>query len=345
MNALDWLTLSIVLMLCGAGTMTDLRIGKVRNAHLLIALMLGLAIAGVHAFQTPPSMPNCLTWCVNVLCAVGAALILYIMDIWAPGDAKMYLCLAMLYPRGAYVARPGNVFPALNFLIQSFALGYLFLIFTGWGRRRKITFSAFTPSKKQGGLLRYGCNLGFLVGMQTLVSYWFPAFFEDNQIFCLLIGIVSGLWLSRKLPIVWKWIGAAGFLWYLIDIALQRIWLESAFVLLVSLLLAWLMECLDNLARSTSYREIDAKDVRAGMILSHVSILAMQHAIDPHIPRVTTETRRSRLSSLQAEAIRRWGAKTKEPLSIVEMLPFAPFIALSVLVELVRYGLFVAGRG
>lgn len=81
-------------------TYTDIRFRKIKNIHLVFAIMFGL-IAYIHliaSHQIPFNMK--LVW--NVLIGMGIGLLLYFTDTWGAGDAKLFTVYCLLMPTEKY---------------------------------------------------------------------------------------------------------------------------------------------------------------------------------------------------------------------------------------------------
>lgn len=320
------------------GAMTDLRSGKVRNLHLLTGLVFGIILACLSTVMGLFSFESQWGWTINLGLSCALAFFFYCTDVWAPGDAKLFLTLVILYPFNLYPAPDDNIFPALDIVVFSFALGYIWLIVASRGRDRN-------QAKRQRRFLPRTIfpillNIGFATGIQSAIYLVIPSFYQSNRVLCLLgiIGIAYALrhW-ARRLHIL---VGMIGLVSFFVEGIIALDWASAMFTLLEGIFIAWLVEELNARAASNSYRSIPGEELRAGMILSFGTIVAMNRCIDPALPRVTTENRRSRINLQQAEAVQRWCKNTGLPVTIVEMIPFAPFIAASVFLMLLRYTIF-----
>jgi hypothetical protein len=344
MTFFDGLLLAIILAICCTGAYTDIRFGVVKNRQLVVALLGATLVSLLQWIQGPPSASEIYDWGINITCALGLSVVFYLQDLWAPGDAKLFLCMAAIYPRGLYAARVGNVFPSLNFAVSAFALGYLYLVFQALVRHERVSSVDISSCFGSGKAKDYVINVGIAIGLQAMLGVFWPAFFTENKALCLLVIVSIGIAARRYVPRARVAAGAIGFLYYLFEIIRWCSWLSFGSMLLYALVLAVAIQLLQALTKSAVYRDVSADGVHAGMILSLGSVVAMQKCIDPDLPRRTSENRRSRMTQAQAEAVRRWGEKTGNPISIVEMLPFAPFIALSAIMEFGRFALWYMGR-
>ncbi len=328
----------LVASLAALGGATDVRCGKVRNAHLLAGLGIGALIwlMGLIAGEFSPA--SLCRWALNLALSAGFAIFFYRMDIWAPGDSKLFLAIAALYPPEFYPAPDGNLFPALDIIIFAFALGYLWIVIVSPVSEREKRPRISGISLRSAPSVAMG--MGFAMGAQCALNRLFPAFFQANQALCILC-IVGAAWLARRFgKYLFPILAAAGAIALIAEFGASPDWKAGAFILLRGALIAWIIEILNRRAEANSYRGIPGEALRPGMILSLGSVLAMSRCVDPVLPRATTESRRSRLSAAQAEAVRRWCKNAGRDVVIVEMIPFAPFIAASVLVTLMRYAAF-----
>lgn len=331
------LALSIALL----GAITDIRYGRVKNRHLLIAFLAWLTVVSVdsianHTFVLPAG-----ALAINLGLAFAASLVFYLSDIWAPGDCKLYLLIALTFPMGGYITREGNVFPALDMVVYSFALGYIGLLAASLLKRRK-----GEPREKgrrleiQSGrkrLLSITANIGLISSVNTLLDIYAGDFYFANQMLCTLalIGIICAL--QNRADRTRTILGFLGIALFIAQMITYGAWLSGLISVAESLIIALIIELINSRVRKNTYREISGEEVRPGMILSYATIWDMQNCIDPELPTVTTENRRSRITPTQAEAVRTWCKNARRPVVIVEMMPFAPFIALAVAAQAARF--------
>ncbi len=327
--------LALVLLIAGLGAFTDIRYGRVRNNHLIIALGLWIMLAVSEALFLQPSV-KILPLAVNSILSIIAAITLYLTDIWAPGDCKLYITISLIFPMRAYVVREGNIFPALDFVVYAFALGYIFLLAMTLLRRTapKIKPRPLFSLKHYVSIL---VNAGTISFMNILLNAYMPEFLCSNQILCILSSAILICILHKRVDSTRKIIGFAGLGYILYQSILFGSWLNTCTSLAVSLVTASAIEFINNQARVNTYREISADEVRPGMILSFVSLWAMQKGTNPELPQTTTENRRSRLTQRQAEAVKTWCRNAHSNVVIVEMMPFAPFIAGATVIQVLRF--------
>lgn len=307
---------------------SDVRTGRVKNTLLIGFLFIG-ATFHICSYLFGEMLWNSYKlWLLNLAISFAAAILLYRTDIWAPGDAKLFLVVAMGFPEKFYAAGEGNVFPSIGFIVYSFAAGYIWLVISSWWKKKPIRFQSEKISALS--ILK---GIGFSVGLQSLIQYVSYDFFADNIVLLVLCIIGFGLYLQRKSFRIYSWIGTIGFAVYLIDIILEGQWTHSVVSVVMGIIIAVIISFLNMHIHNSLYKEIYENEVHPGIILSYASILSMQNCIDPDLPHSTTENRRSRINEKQAEAVKRWCKNAKSTVTIVEMLPFVPFFAFAVVLE------------
>ena len=318
------------------GAFTDIRSGCVKNSLLLTVLTIWLLLtvsefSVLHSSSTPLFLLT-----INVIFAVIVSVMFYLTDIWAPGDCKLYIVITLIFPMRAYAVREGNIFPALNFVIYAFALGYVFLLAMTFARRtsRRITVKPNLNAKHAASVM---ANAGTISFLNILLNICAPKFYYANQMLCISASVVLICLLQRNADTARKVIGFTGLLCFLLQSVLRCALLNACLGLAESLVIASAIEYINTRTRANTYREIPGEEVRPGMILSFATLWAMRKYTDPELPRTTTENRRSRLTQRQAEAVKTWCRNAGCNAVIVEMMPFAPFIAASVAIEVLLF--------
>ena len=326
----------LVLFIAGLGAFTDISSGCVRNKHLIVALVLWVMLAVTEAFLFHSSPVNILSITLNAILSVVTAIIFYITDIWAPGDCKLYIVISLIFPMQAYVVREGNIFPALDFVVYAFAVGYVFLLTTTLTRKtaKKINLRPNFSLKHYFSIL---ANAGTISFLNVLLNTCAPEFFYANQVLCVLSFATLTFILQKKANTAKKIIGFTGIVYILIQSILSGSWISTCMSLTVSLIVASIIEYISRRGRANTYREISGDEVRPGMILSLSSLWAMRKCTDPELPTTTTENRRLRLTQRQAEAVKTWCGNAHSNIMIVEMMPFAPFIAGAAVIQVLRF--------
>ena len=322
----------LVLCVAGIGAFTDIRSGHVRNIHLVVALVLWLILAVSESFFLHSSSANIFSHALNVILSAITAVIFYLTDIWAPGDCKLYIIISLIFPMRAYVVREGNIFPALDFVVYAFALGYIFLLAMTLSRKTDTKIN-LRPNFSMKHYVSILSNAGTISAVNILLHTYAPEFFRANQVLCVLCSAALIIILQKEANATRKIIGLAGLIYSIFSGSYLNVCISLA----LSLIVASVIECITNRVRANTYREISGDEVRPGMILSFASLWAMRKCIDPELPQTTTENRRSRLTQHQAEAVKTWCRNAHSNVIIVEMIPFAPFIAGATVIQVLRF--------
>ena len=182
-------------------------------------------------------------------------------------------------------------------------------------------------------LLRMVTAFGFSMLINNLLSTWFSTFYESNRTLCILM-IIWGCFLLGKQP---QWVMITVAVLSGIGIMISpstRVLLPSySFGFVLSGCVALLMGVLTRTMRKSNYQEIAPGQLVAGMVLSAYTYTRFPNPTLLSQDR-WVESRRSRLNQEQADAVRAWALRKKEPVLIVRMIPFAPFIAAGTVLEL-----------
>ena len=318
---------------------TDLTIGKVKNQQIIISLVIWLLSLVISILTA--GIDNYLSfwpYILNFLFSFLLSLFFYFTDIWAPGDIKIFLLLVLIFPFQCYSCKMGNVFPSLDIIIFSFAAGYIYLLVK----------SIFYPqrnspqSSKQSFFSAEKCkffisNVGCCCSFHLLMNYLFPEFYHSNYSLFVLLSVGLIYYADKHFHKIKYTAGFILLILFFIISVLTGYYKEQVISIIVSFLLAALLNELDSIIGKNSYAEIQGTDVRPGMILSYLTILNMQKCIDPDIPRATTESRRSRITPAQALAVQKWCKNTRRSITVVEMMPFVPLISVSVIIQIIRF--------
>ena len=85
-----------------------------------------------------------------------------------------------------------------------------------------------------------------------------------------------------------------------------------------------------EIADKYNYKEIKTDDIKEGQILSFKTVLCFNASKVKGLPITTTEDFRSRITSEQAESIKKWknSKNGQDTITIVRKLPFAIFITI-----------------
>lgn len=341
MNIVNGLEMLLWICLGTLAFYTDIRWGKVYNKHLLFFLLVGFLVKLIQFYVGSEWVG---IWLLGLATSGGMAVFLYSMKIWAAGDAKFYVTLLFLTPCSLTKWLPPGL-PGFTIAVCVFSLGYAYLLvetlyLLGKNLRK---FKLFGLEKS----VALNKNAIFLVIIRFYFSYAISslaqlilykvipdAYLTYKGVFTLLQVFVL-IWIIKKTQ-WWK-------TQYVLIIAtfcylLSHIYMFSSGTLLSmnSLLVVIIVAAARLIGQFFNYQTIPIEQLKAGMVLSYDSVLGFYGSKVKGLPLSTTESTRSRLREEEVQSISRW-SKTKRgenQIRIVRHIPFAPFIFLGMIAQL-----------
>lgn len=338
---MQYIYAAIAICIAVIGGITDIRYGRVKNKHLIYALACLVCTFVIDCLIHKSISIDILSVALNMVLSIAVTVLLYIKDIWAPGDGKLFLLISLTYPRLLSPCLAGNIFPALDIVIYSFAIGYVALLVSALARRDDTNSKDISVTTLKNlswtRIVNVIANIGLVSIIDTGLQYLSPEFLESNRSLCTLSMIAVVYLANKKIPIVRQVVGFIGLCAFISITYMNGIWSSMIMTIVQSTIISVFVEILNERIDKNSYRTITGAEIKPGMILSHASIWDLQNCIDPALPHSTTETRRSRLTVTQADAVKLWCKNAKRNVTIVEMLPFAPCIAIATIIHLIRF--------
>lgn len=117
------LLLWLIILVVGALTsFTDIQERKIKNIHLIVAAVLGVCLH-IWALLIQIVLPGPLL--LNILLAAVGSFLLFINNIWRPGDAKLFIVYALLMP--SHIYEKTVPLPGIAHFINTFLAGVIFL--------------------------------------------------------------------------------------------------------------------------------------------------------------------------------------------------------------------------
>lgn len=345
MTIIESFQLLLLLALCIATSVTDIKGGKIPNRYLLFAAAPATVLNVLYYIVYVPNLA--LNFGINLLVIVIVSVLLYVYRVWAAGDSKLLIMIVYLLPARIFYPASLSLSPTVEVIILTFSMAFVYLIFESifLGIREKSLFSV-----KQIKL-----NAWKFIGQYLLSTLYLVLFNEILYIpsissfainnpslvmlanMLLILSVANVEAFKNKILIGISIAAAVGLM------VLEKGLILSAFnYLLLALSLAVILIRL--FAEKYNYRIIFTSTLKKGMVLSWASIALFAPSKIHGLPNSTTEDMDSRLTDKQVEDIKRWGdSKYGQPeLSIVRKLPFAIFISVGVIVfsivRLIAYG-------
>jgi hypothetical protein len=335
---LEFISLFLSACLCVVCTKSDTTEGIIHNKILLAfavaAIALDCAYYGLFAADI------LYDFLPNLLVVAIFSLYLFYSHIFAGGDCKMIIVLALLYPARCYIVYRESVltlFLAIGFAILA---GYIYLL---------VTSIKAIVTKRVSFTWEYAKSylLNFLKSYLSAMVYII-------LINCILIlfdrfGFAINPWISRCICMVVAWSVGRYPVFKKLYLLLPAFSISVVFSLItrtmpVSLnpenyaLVLILMLCQMTI-KTTIYEKVRVEQLQKGMILTTLSSVLMQSSITRGLPGISTEDLKSRLALDEIESIKIWAKATHtEELSVVKKIPFAVFISFGFVCYFVIWG-------
>ncbi|MBI2134884.1 hypothetical protein HYU09_02760 [Candidatus Woesearchaeota archaeon] len=135
--AADVLTMLLLPALLFVGIVTsyeDIKIGKIRNKWIILALVYSLAavlltIVLLYMQNEPISSFYIKQYFTNMAFALFVGLLIWLSNLWSAGDAKLFLAYAALIPLSFYQFGYINYFPSFIVMINTFTPFLIFYLY------------------------------------------------------------------------------------------------------------------------------------------------------------------------------------------------------------------------
>lgn len=329
---LVYLQCTIAIILCIISSFTDIKSKKIYNKILVIFVCLSSIIYIIFYNEIEY---NFLLQFVNVLVSILISFLFYYYNIWAAGDAKLFIILSFIIPRSIYEANILNLFPSVILLVIIFIVAYLYVII-----ETIILYIKKIPKVE----IKFEKNYSLYTKVYEYITIYFPIALVNNSIYRLIPEIAQ---YNKVLILIIN---------MLLGIQISNMKSNKNFLLIISLILDTIYYCIfgfeitinnllillviiitmeiKNASNKYNFTEINTNDIKEGMILSIQSSMLFLNSRVKGLPKISTETTSSRLTNNEVESIKRWQKtkKGKDKLIVVKYLPFAPFILVGTLV-------------
>ena len=320
---------------------TDIRYKKAYNKVLIFFMPAGLGIQISSMVMSSDIVPMIIA---NMLAAIIISAVFYARQIWAAGDAKVFMIVVSLIAYRLYSPEESYTLPALYIIGFTFTIAVIYIMLESL----VLFICELRVNKKIKHEIK---NLNF--STQSLLT-WLLAFLAvdsfDNILFLLrknfifenriLLAITNILFtiaimslIKNKFARILSLMVIAViriFLMFFIAIPFPLLSFANIFVVLITV-------CMRRFAERYNNRTIKTSDIKAGDVLTREAIIFMLPSKVNGLPNYTDETTRCRISQSEADAIKRW-EKSKYGLpdiKIVRTIPFTPFIFLGTIICLI----------
>lgn len=332
MQILSIIAATLVCILGGISSYSDIKYKKSFNRHIVVFLIAGIAVQIVSVAINPGQWVWTLS---NIALTFIVSILFYSFRIWAAGDAKLFITMILLLPYQMYIHSVLSIFPALVILECVFLIALLYTI-------AESTVFAVIDFKKHGFaiLKRFVPKITKSLVLSCLVTFFIidtcdaillcthnPILLGNRQLFVIInlliaVSIISMIDKSKWKPLIIAAFAVIRFALYFTTKAtapMLSIW--SIGIIAVTIIVR-------NFTGQYNYRKIPVSQLQVGNVLSRASLIPMLPSLVKGLPKYTDETTRCRLTADEVDAIKRWEHSKygQSHVVIVRTLPFAPFI-------------------
>jgi len=331
------LTLIIVILIiigCSVSTYSDIKCGKISNKVVLVYGSIPV-LCNWLSFSVEG---DCFYYIANSLLVIIIAVLLYAFHVWAGGDCKMMIFIALATPVGMYWNFDVLSYNFCFIYAFIFSFGFIYICFDnilmfyrkkGNINKRRIIAEFQTSIYKYLKTIIYLSAIGHIYLVFIYPHVEIPVVLYTLLCIAFILSIHKVPLFSKNWVVVLVAIGDITFFLVTGNLAISTMW--STYVIVIVLML------LRVVSKTFNYEDINTCDVKRGMILSQETSIIMQQSRVKGLPTVSDESLKSRLNEEEAEAIRRW-ANSKyglDSIRIVRKIPFAIFITAGLIAYLV----------
>lgn len=334
MIIVESLLLTLLLVTLAVSSYTDCRESLIHNALLLrtgiAAIVLDIMYYLFYGQQ------YIIDFLLNsgVLILIGLAL--YAFRIWAAGDSKLLIFVALAIP-GRLYGLQGREEAGILIVLLAFITAFCWVTAHGLyvGIREKNIFARSKMSRMKIHPVRTFASYVMLVGViqifDCLLRIIMPAaIFQAGMMMqaCYCLLVIFMLYVRRKMN-VQKIMLTAGLSWLAVLALVSMGIYQLRYTVSLSILFwALLLIGLRLLVEKYSFQVIPTSEVKAGQILTAATVLKFTRSRVKNLPDCLTGDLDARLTAAEAESVHRWEkSKYGEPtVVIVRKIPFAIFI-------------------
>ena len=309
---------------------SDFCVGKIPN--VAIAAGAAFAIIGNILYFCIAGQARIWEFAINAFSAVLIAFAMYALHIWAGGDVKLFSLLPLLIPADLYKQKAP--LPIVTIYILVFSVAFMYLVAESIVLFLKKEKAVSNASLRLSAKAVLSCMVS-VITLQTILRLVFGVLYYEYLPVFLLLNVLLVLlfdkatFLSRPVSIIVCSIVSAVSVAFSLVRGLYTVDMKS-------IALAALVMVFRTLTDKYNYREIQAVDVKKGMVLSYGTILGFANSKVKGLPKYTTEDIATRISQEEADSIVRWTSSKygKKTITVLRKMPFAFFIAVGFIIYL-----------
>ncbi len=348
-----FLSVPMIIFLGVSSIYYDIKTGKIPNKLIsaglayafsiitltvLYLLLTGLDIRTSYIFD----------YILNIILAFIFSFVLWYCKIWSGGDAKLFLSFSALIPLSVYTNFYIYFFPSFAIIINTFLVVLVYLLINLFTQinKEKILLSVKNSLKKTL-LLRFIVSVFSISWIVKVVMY---NFFEIPQNIFLSLSAVTILYFVGEKYLKDK------LLLFVIPLGISRMVFDSNFIFtfdfgiyMFYLLFVYIFfkVFILNLSMLTFSRRVNVSDLKKGMIPSEIIYKHNSEYKRMKIYKLVTKKRKPKpiintnsLTEKDIALLKTLAKKRKiEPyLEINQMMPFAPFLSIGVMLTIIFGG-------
>ena len=327
---------SIILVgVCVYALISDIKIGKIRNQVILVGGLLssGLLILKFLVY----SQDDVLVFLKNAGIVVLLSLVGYITRIWAGGDCKLAVFIAIAYPTLFYFDYNNAKVTLWVFVALAFVLGFVYIIIDSiimtFKDKANVHSILATPLIKAYLIAYFKCFV-YLTAFNQIYSAFICSYFELSSVAYFIVSIMLVYTISLAKVLQNIWIVAVITVFDVVIMVITHNFVIIMYWQNYVLVIAFII--IRALVSKYNYKVIKTEDIEEGMVLSKVDTMFMHQYNIKGMPEISDETLRSRITAEEAQLIRRWGKSKhgKTEITIVRKVPFASFMSISLMIYL-----------
>ena len=333
--------LVVILIISVISSWTDITRNKIYNHVLLSGVISAIILVLFSFFSTSTHYYK--IQIVNILALALFSIALYFLHIWAGGDCKLILTLSLLYPPELilYFDSFTITFPLI--ILLSFILSFIYLIFDSIAQhiKRKDVFLVNIYKMKLGIVARnFLIYYGIVVILDKFLCIFISGYIENFRVILYMVNLSVVFFLGLIKKKHWRKHKIFNLLFSGISIIIlifSILTSDSFEIQFANIILVLFIVIARTFVSEYNYLTIPTDNLQEGMILSLSSSLLFVGSKQKGLPQLSSENFSSRLTSIEAYNVRKWG-KTEEGsanITIVRKMPFAIFISLSAILYII----------
>ena len=325
MISIDLCIIILIIIGCSISTFSDIKYGKISNKVVVAYGSIPIILNWISTFL----LDGWISYIGNSIIVIIIAVLLYGFHVWAGGDCKMMIFIALATPVSLYWNYNGFAYNYCFIYAFIFSFGFIYVCFDNinmFYRKHESIDKRKLTTEFRTSIFRYLKAIVYLSAIGQIYLYLIYPYIKIPVVLYTLFCITCIFFTNKVSVLSNKWvvviIASVDICFFIFtgNITISTMW--STYVIVIALMF------LRVVSKSFNYEDISTYDVKRGMILSQETSLLMQRSRVKGLPTVSDESLKSRLNEEEVDAIKRW-ANSKyglDSIRIVRKIPFAIFI-------------------